>query len=78
MLLLRLVFLFVPEKTFCTQVTEDEYKHQQTEQTAKCLVELMNSILDNTKFSLKEKKQRLKQFQKYHPDLFQKHFSEML
>lgn len=72
------LFLFVVDNTFCRQVSVDEYDKQAEECTQNALVSLMNNILDDTKLSLKDKKQRLKQFQKYHPALYSRHFSGML
>ncbi|KAJ8315435.1 hypothetical protein KUTeg_007585 [Tegillarca granosa] len=68
----------VRDNTYCRQVSVDEYDKQAEECTQNALVSLMNNILDDTKLSLKDKKQRLKQFQKYHPNLYSKHFSGML
>jgi len=42
------------------------------------LVQMINSILDNTSIPLKEKKQRLRQFQKHHPNLYAQHFAEII
>ena len=62
---------------YCEQVTGEEFERQQMEETERALVDLINSILDNTAMSLKEKKQRLKQFQKYHGDIYKKHFGDI-
>ncbi|KAK2185732.1 hypothetical protein NP493_225g03035 [Ridgeia piscesae] len=67
-----------PEPTFCTRVTEDEFKKQQIEETEGALVSLMNAILDDHKMALKEKKNRLKQFQKHHNELYKKNFADIL
>ncbi|XP_061195653.1 DEP domain-containing protein 7-like [Saccostrea echinata] len=68
----------VRDNAYCSQVTTDEYQKQATECTNTALVSMMNGILDNTNFTLKEKKQRLRQFQKCHPELYAKHFIGML
>lgn len=65
------------DMTYCARVSDEEYKTQTEECTEQALVDLMNSVLDNTQFSLKEKKQRLKQFQKHHPYLHEKYFSNI-
>ena len=62
---------------YCKQVSAEEYQSQAEHCTNKALVDMMNGIVDNTSMSLKEKKQRLKQFQKCYPQLYAKHFSEM-
>ncbi|KAL3884125.1 hypothetical protein ACJMK2_030347 [Sinanodonta woodiana] len=68
----------VQDTTFCNQVSQTEYQRQSQECTQKGLVLMMNYILDATNISLKEKKQRLRHFQKYHPHLYSKHFSGMI
>ncbi len=70
-------FLFILDMTYCARVSDEEYRSQTEECTEQALVDLMNSVLDNTQFSLKEKKQRLKQFQKHHPYLHEKYFSNI-
>lgn len=78
-ILTDLMFLiFFLDNAYCSQVTTDEYQKQATECTNSALVSMMNGILDNTNFTLKEKKQRLRQFQKCHPDLYAKNFNGML
>ncbi|KAK3593200.1 hypothetical protein CHS0354_002725 [Potamilus streckersoni] len=68
----------VQDPTFCNQVSQTEYQRQSQECTQKGLVLMMNYILDATNISLKEKKQKLRHFQKYHPHLYSKHFSGMI
>ncbi|XP_033739605.1 DEP domain-containing protein 7-like isoform X1 [Pecten maximus] len=68
----------VRENTYCQQVSPQEYEQQATECTQNALVAMMNDILDNTELSLKEKKQKLRQFQKHHPSLYDIHFTGML
>lgn len=72
-----LCFAFA-DNTYCSQVTVDEYHKQSEICTENALVQMMNSILDNTQLHLKDKKQRLRQFQKHHPNLYNKSFSGML
>ncbi|XP_052088816.1 DEP domain-containing protein 7-like [Mytilus californianus] len=68
----------VRDNTYCTQVTVVEYQKQSEVCTENALVQMMNTILDDTNLHLKDKKQHLRQFQKHHPDLYNKHFSGML
>ncbi|KAL5010967.1 hypothetical protein ScPMuIL_013272 [Solemya velum] len=65
------------EITFCDQVTTDEYIRQSEVCTSEALIDMMNRLLDDTHVHLKEKKQKLRHFQKYHPHLYAKHFSEL-
>jgi uncharacterized protein YjbK len=62
---------------FCNQVSKAEFFKQQTELTESMVVDLMNSILDDTHFSLKEKKHKLKLLQKQHPSIYHRHFSDV-
>ena len=65
----------VRDNTYCAQVTSEEYSRQAEDCTTLALIDMMNGILDNTSMSLKEKKQRCRQFQKCHPKIYTKHFS---
>ena len=66
------------ETVFCNQISKTEYQKQTEECTNKSLVSMMNSIIDNPKIALKEKKQRLHQFRKYHPHIYSKNFVGMV
>ncbi|ESO89191.1 hypothetical protein LOTGIDRAFT_106755, partial [Lottia gigantea] len=65
----------VVETTFCQRLPKDEYEKQAYEGTQEAIVSIMNTILDDIKLPLKEKKNRLKQFQKFYPLLYQQHFA---
>ncbi len=60
---------------YCQRVPVEEF--DKLNDTDRALVDLINSILDSTTMSVKEKKQRLKQFQKHYPVLFKKHFANL-
>ncbi|KAH3726397.1 DEP domain-containing protein 7-like [Dreissena polymorpha] len=68
----------VEETVFCNQVPISEYQRQKDECTNASLVQMMNLIIDNPKMALKEKKNRLRQFRKYHPHIYSKHFTGMM
>ncbi|WAR09424.1 DEPD7-like protein [Mya arenaria] len=68
----------IEETVFCSQVPISEYQKQADECTNKSLVQMMNTIIDNPKMVLKEKKNKLRQFRKYHPHIYAKHFSGMV
>ena len=76
----NLMCLFTPlsETVFCSQVSQTEYEKQTEECTNSSLVQMMNTIIDNPKMALKEKKQRLQKFRKYHPKIYAKHFPGMV
>ncbi|KAH9505576.1 hypothetical protein Btru_055918 [Bulinus truncatus] len=66
------------ETSFCNRVSTEEYERQSKDCTELSLIELMNSVLDDTSISLKEKKHRLKQFHKSYPNLFERYFEGLL
>ncbi|XP_063970858.1 DEP domain-containing protein 7-like isoform X1 [Lytechinus pictus] len=61
---------------FCQTVTTEQFEVQSY--TNEALKNLMNSIIDDTKLSLKEKKQKLKHLQKTHAEVYNRHFADML
>ncbi|GFO42738.1 dep domain-containing protein 7 [Plakobranchus ocellatus] len=70
--------LLACESSFCSRVSKEEFERQSKSCTENSLIDLMNSVLDDIKMSLKEKKSRLKQFQKSYPQLYDQHFDGML
>ncbi|GFS16177.1 DEP domain-containing protein 7 [Elysia marginata] len=66
------------ELSFCDRVSKEEFDRQSKNCTQSSLIDLMNSVLDDTSMSLKEKKNRLKQFQKSYPQLYEENFDGML
>ncbi|XP_078000626.1 DEP domain-containing protein 7-like [Glandiceps talaboti] len=64
--------------TYCDKISGEEYEDHKLSVTQNALQELMNLIIDDLKLSLKEKKQKLKQLQKHHPEVYNKHFATML
>ncbi|GAB1602494.1 DEP domain-containing protein 7-like [Argonauta hians] len=63
---------------FSRPVSLKEYENVGQECTNSSLVLMMNSIIDNVHLSLKEKKNKLKHFQKHHPELYKQNFANML
>lgn len=70
--------LLACELSFCNRVSKEEFDRQSKNCTQSSLIDLMNSVLDDTNMSLKEKKTRLKQFQKSYPQLYEQNFDGML
>ena len=68
----------VSDTAYCDRVSREEYARQSKDCTQEGLVAMMNDLLDDTKVTLKEKKQRLKQFQKCYPTLYEEHFPGMV
>ncbi|CAE1324417.1 unnamed protein product [Acanthosepion pharaonis] len=63
---------------FSQALSVSDYELQTSQSTASSLVQMMNSLIDDVKLSLKDKKHKLKQFQKHHPQLYKKYFSNMV
>ena len=58
-------------------MTPQEYHEIGKDSTARGLIDLANSLIDDASISLKEKKSKLKQFQQVYPELYEKHFSNL-
>lgn len=76
--LMSVDYFVPPDSTFCSRVTQEEYQKQSEDGTKEALIEMMNSVLDDTQVPLKEKKQRLKCFQKIYPALYEKYFQGLI
>ncbi|XP_053157294.1 DEP domain-containing protein 1B [Hemicordylus capensis] len=64
----------LPAPSFCHQISTDEFEHQRTNSCQEPLVGLLEEIITDTKTSIKEKKKKLKRFQKSYPDVYKKRF----
>ncbi|XP_072165167.1 DEP domain-containing protein 7-like [Diadema setosum] len=62
---------------YCQRISPEEFEVKGHAYTHEMVKGLMNAIIDDTRIPLKEKKQRLKQLQKTHGDVFAQHFSDM-
>lgn len=56
--------------TYCHPVMISSYEAQSKTTSYKALQELMNSVLDSTQLSLKEKEKWMKKFKKHHQDVY--------
>ncbi|XP_072015084.1 LOW QUALITY PROTEIN: DEP domain-containing protein 7-like [Amphiura filiformis] len=65
-------------KVYCNRISSSEFDHQRGEGTRQALRNMTNSIIDDTKISLRDKKQYLQRFQKHYGDLYHKYFSNMI
>ena len=63
---------------YCAKISNREFEYQRGEGTKKALRDMTNSIIDDTKIPLKDKKQYLQRFQKHHGEMYQKYFADML
>ena len=73
-----LTFHLYLDSSFCRRVSMEEFERQSKTCTEESLINLINSILDDTKISLKEKKNKLKAFQKSYPDLYERNFDGLI
>ena len=58
-------------------MTNKEFNDSSKEETTKALVDLINHIVDDPQISLKQKKLKLRALQRIHPDIYEKHFSDL-
>lgn len=58
-------------------MTNKEFNDNSKEETTKALVDLINHIVDDPQISLKQKKLKLRALQRIHPDIYEKHFSDL-
>ncbi|XP_008101075.2 DEP domain-containing protein 1B isoform X1 [Anolis carolinensis] len=64
----------LPPPSFCHQISTDEFEHQRINGCQEPLAGLLEKIATNTEMSRKEKKKRLKKFQKSYPDVYKERF----
>lgn len=62
---------------FCEKLSAQQYKTQQIQSTESAIVSLVQSIVDNTKMSIKEKQKHIKAFNKHHKELMLKYFKDI-
>ncbi|GAB6018598.1 DEP domain containing [Chamberlinius hualienensis] len=60
------------DSLFCQQIPESIYKDQTHKESNAAIEKLMESIIDSTTISLKEKQKFLKRFKKHHPEIYDK------
>nr|CAB3237404.1 DEP domain-containing protein 1A [Phallusia mammillata] len=60
--------------TFCKQVSSTEYEDHRQTALRSALTELLQKTVDDQTISAKEKKKKLKQFQKSYPEIFKARF----
>ncbi|XP_029442272.1 DEP domain-containing protein 1A-like isoform X1 [Rhinatrema bivittatum] len=64
----------LPVYSFCKQISPQEFEEQKVSTSQAAIVELLESIIKDTTLSVKDKKRKLKQFQKEYPDIYQSRF----
>ncbi|XP_029432498.1 DEP domain-containing protein 1B isoform X2 [Rhinatrema bivittatum] len=64
----------LPTHSFCPQIAADEFEFQKANHDQKPLETLLEEIIVNKKLSVKDKKKKLKQFQKSYPGTYKERF----
>uniref|UniRef100_H0YWT1 DEP domain containing 1B n=1 Tax=Taeniopygia guttata TaxID=59729 RepID=H0YWT1_TAEGU len=64
----------LPPPSFCHQITTGEFEYQRTTGSQEPLAALLEEIVMNKEISVKDKKKKLKQFQKSYPEVYRVRF----
>ncbi|KAM4021722.1 DEP domain-containing protein 1A isoform 1-T1 [Anomaloglossus baeobatrachus] len=59
---------------FCKQISAQEFEEQKVVTSQAAIMELLESIVKDKDLSMKDKKKKLKQFQKEYPDIYRSRF----
>ncbi|XP_032073083.1 DEP domain-containing protein 1A [Thamnophis elegans] len=63
-----------PSYSYCMRITSQEFDEQKISVSQAAVAELLENIIKDRKLSLKEKKKKLKQFQKEYPEIYRSRF----
>ncbi|NXX89615.1 DEP1A protein, partial [Centropus bengalensis] len=64
----------LPTYSYCKQITPEEFEEQKVSTSQAAVAELLENIIKDRNLSVKDKKKKLKQFQKEYPLIYQKRF----
>uniref|UniRef100_H2ZRR0 DEP domain containing 1 n=1 Tax=Latimeria chalumnae TaxID=7897 RepID=H2ZRR0_LATCH len=64
----------VPAYSFCRQISTQEFEEQRVSTSQAAIAELLESIIKDKNLSVKDKKKKLKQFQKEYPEIYHRRF----
>ncbi|XP_030093171.2 DEP domain-containing protein 1B isoform X1 [Serinus canaria] len=64
----------LPPPSFCHQITSGEFEYQRATGSQEPLAALLEEIVRNKEISVKDKKKKLKQFQKSYPEVYRVRF----
>ncbi|XP_041603105.1 DEP domain-containing protein 1A isoform X1 [Vulpes lagopus] len=67
----------LPTYSYCRQISAQEFDEQKVSTSQAAITELLENIIKNKSLPLKEKRKKLKQFQKEYPLIYQKRFPTM-
>ncbi|XP_011472514.1 DEP domain-containing protein 1A isoform X1 [Oryzias latipes] len=65
----------VPMYTFCHQISGAEFEEQKLTSSQKAMEELLEILLTDQNISEKDRRKKLKQFQKQYPDIYKRRFA---
>ncbi|XP_030625492.1 DEP domain-containing protein 1B-like [Chanos chanos] len=63
-----------PSRSFCRQISREEFEEQRVTASQGAMAELLENIIQDKNMSVKDKKKKLKQFQRSHPDIYKRRF----
>ncbi|NXS93798.1 DEP1A protein, partial [Jacana jacana] len=64
----------LPTYSYCRQITPEEFEQQKVSTSQAAVAELLENIIKDKNLSVKDKKKKLKQFQKEYPLIYQNRF----
>nr|XP_006123414.2 DEP domain-containing protein 1A isoform X1 [Pelodiscus sinensis]XP_006123415.2 DEP domain-containing protein 1A isoform X3 [Pelodiscus sinensis] len=64
----------LPSYSYCTRISPQEFDEQRISNSQAAVAELLENIIRDKKFSLKDKKKKLKQFQREYPLIYKNRF----
>uniref|UniRef100_A0A8D0FYA9 DEP domain-containing protein 1B n=1 Tax=Strix occidentalis caurina TaxID=311401 RepID=A0A8D0FYA9_STROC len=64
----------LPTYSYCRQITPEEFEEQRVSTSQAAVAELLENIIKDKNLSVKDKKKKLKQFQKEYPLIYQNRF----
>ncbi|XP_036207622.1 DEP domain-containing protein 1A isoform X3 [Myotis myotis] len=64
----------LPTYSYCMQISAQEFDEQKVSTSQDAIAELLENIIKSKSLPLKEKRKKLKQFQKEYPQIYQKRF----
>ncbi|XP_041791027.1 DEP domain-containing protein 1A isoform X2 [Chelmon rostratus] len=64
----------IPVYTFCHQISSAEFEQQKLASSQKAMEELLEMLLTDQNISEKDRRKKLKQFQKQYPDIYSRRF----
>ncbi|KAJ8408470.1 hypothetical protein AAFF_G00258840 [Aldrovandia affinis] len=64
----------LPTYSFCTQISPQEFEEQKLSASQAAITGLLEALIKDKSLSVKERKKRLKQFQKQYPDIYVRRF----